>query len=80
LEDPGVDGRIILKWILKRLNGGIDWIDLAQGRNRWRALVSTAMKLRVSYNVENFLSSLGRFHFSGRTVLHGVHISLSVLT
>jgi hypothetical protein len=22
LEDPGVDGRIILKWILKRLNGG----------------------------------------------------------
>jgi hypothetical protein len=27
-EDPGVDGRIILKWILEKLGGGIDWIDL----------------------------------------------------
>jgi hypothetical protein len=25
----GVDGRIILKWILEKWNGGIDWIDLA---------------------------------------------------
>ena len=30
LEEPGVDGRIILKWILERWNGGVmDWIDLA---------------------------------------------------
>ena len=27
--------------------GGIDWIELAQNRDRWRALVSTVMKLRV---------------------------------
>jgi hypothetical protein len=27
--------------------GGVDWIDLAQDRNRWRALVYTVMKLRV---------------------------------
>jgi hypothetical protein len=26
---------------------GRDWIDLAQDRNQWRALVSTAMNLRV---------------------------------
>jgi hypothetical protein len=38
LEDPGVDG-IILKWIFKKWNGGMDWIDMAQDRNRWRALV-----------------------------------------
>jgi hypothetical protein len=47
LEDPGVDGRIILKWIFERLDGGIDWIDLAQDRDRWRALVYTVMNLRV---------------------------------
>jgi hypothetical protein len=34
LEDPGVDGRIILKWIFERLGGGcVDWIDLAQDRD-----------------------------------------------
>jgi hypothetical protein len=27
--------------------GGVDWIDLAQDRERWRALVYTVMNLRV---------------------------------
>jgi hypothetical protein len=27
--------------------GGVDWIDLAQDRDQWRALVSTVMSLRV---------------------------------
>jgi hypothetical protein len=35
LEDPGVDGRIILKWVLEMLDGGVNWIDLAQDRDRW---------------------------------------------
>jgi hypothetical protein len=26
---------------------GMDWIDLAQGRDRWRALVNVVMVLRV---------------------------------
>jgi hypothetical protein len=26
---------------------GVDWIQLAQDRDRWRALVNTMMKLRV---------------------------------
>jgi hypothetical protein len=47
LKDPGVDGRIILKWIFERLGGGVDLIDLAQDRVRWRAVVYTVMKLRV---------------------------------
>jgi hypothetical protein len=29
LEDPGVDARIILKWIFRKWDGGVDWIDLA---------------------------------------------------
>jgi hypothetical protein len=26
---------------------GVDWIDMAQGRDRWRAVVNAVMKLRV---------------------------------
>jgi hypothetical protein len=26
---------------------GVDWIDLAQDRDQWRALVNTVMNLRV---------------------------------
>jgi hypothetical protein len=39
LEDPGVDGMIILKWIFKKWDGGMDSIDMVQNRDRWRALV-----------------------------------------
>ena len=48
MKDPGVDGRITLKWTFKKLNGGMDWIDLAQERDRWRAVVKEVMELRVS--------------------------------
>jgi hypothetical protein len=27
--------------------GGVDWIDLAQDRDKWRALVNAVMYLRV---------------------------------
>jgi hypothetical protein len=48
LEDPGVDGRIILKIAVQEVGwGGMDWIDMAQDRDRWRALVNTAMNLQV---------------------------------
>jgi len=28
--------------------GGMDWIELAQGKDRWRVLVNAVMNLRVS--------------------------------
>ena len=44
LKTPGVNGRIILKWIFERLDGGIDWIGLDQDRDGWRTVVNTVMK------------------------------------
>jgi hypothetical protein len=32
LDDPGVDGRIILRWIFRKWDGGIYWIGLVQYR------------------------------------------------
>ena len=44
LEDPGIGGRIILRWIFRKWNGGgMDWIGLAQDRVRWRAVAKAVM-------------------------------------
>jgi hypothetical protein len=57
LKDPRVDGRIMLKWIFERLDGSTDWIDLAEDRERWWAVVNAVMNLRVPENAGYFLSS-----------------------
>jgi hypothetical protein len=46
LEDPGVDGRIILRSSGSGI-GVMDWTDMAQDRSRWRALLNAVMNLRV---------------------------------
>ena len=47
VKDQGVDGRIILRCILRQWAGGVDWIDLAHNGDRWRDLVNAVMNLRV---------------------------------
>ena len=47
MGDPGVDGSIILRWIFRKWDVvGVDWIELAQDRDSWRALVNAVMNLR----------------------------------
>jgi hypothetical protein len=45
-EDSGVDGRIILKRIFRKWDGGMDCIDLAEDSDTWPALVHAVMNLR----------------------------------
>jgi hypothetical protein len=48
LQDVGEDTRIILKCILRKYDGGVECVGLAQGREKWRAVESTEKKIQVS--------------------------------
>ena len=52
--------------------GYMDWIGLAQDRDRWRTLVRAEMNLRVPWNAGNFLTSCKLVSFSRRTLHHGI--------
>jgi hypothetical protein len=56
-EDPGADGRIILRHLQEVDCVGMDWIELAQVWDRWRASVNVVMNLRVPHNASHFLTS-----------------------
>jgi hypothetical protein len=52
--------------------GGMDWIDLAQDRDQWKALAKETMNFRVPSNIGKFLSSCTTGSLSRRAQLHGV--------
>jgi hypothetical protein len=64
LENPGVDGRIILKLIYKKCDGDVECINMAQDRDRCQAFVNEVMNFRFSLNMGNFLTSRQSVRFS----------------
>jgi hypothetical protein len=48
----------------------MDWIYLDENRDKWRALLSTIMNLRVLLNAGKFLSSCTIDGFSRRAQFH----------
>jgi hypothetical protein len=56
VEDLGVDGN--MKIDFREVGwGGMDWIDLAQYTDRWRALVNAVINLSITKNTGNYLTS-----------------------
>jgi hypothetical protein len=47
LGRPGCRWEDNIKMDLQDVGWGMDWIELAQDRDRWRALVNAVMNLRV---------------------------------
>jgi hypothetical protein len=47
LKDQGIDRRIILNGSERSGMGGMDWINLAEDRDGWWALVNVVMNLQV---------------------------------
>jgi len=48
----------------------VDWIDLAQDRDKWRVLVRELINLGVPCNACYFLTNLGTTGSSRRILLH----------
>jgi hypothetical protein len=45
------------KMDLRAVGLGVDWLDLEQDRDRWRAVVNAVMNFRFPQNAGNFLNS-----------------------
>ena len=78
-------GRPRLRWVdnirmdLQEVECGyMDWIGLAQDRERCWTLVSAVMNLRVPWNAGNFLTSCKPVSFSRRTLHHIYYLFIAI--
>ena len=63
---------LILKLILRKWGRGQDWIDLAQERDKWWALVNVVMNLRVPWSAVSFWATWEPVRLSTGTLLYAV--------
>jgi hypothetical protein len=75
-EDPGVDGRTILRWFFRKWGGDVCTGLIWQDRDRWWTLVNAVMNLRAPKNAWSLLTSSGITSFSRRALVHGIGICL----
>jgi hypothetical protein len=68
-QRPGTSS-IRLSKLLKQME--VDWINLGQGRDKWRALMNTVISSRESYSAENVLNNSKTISFSRTALLRGV--------
>jgi len=68
VEDLGVDGNIILEWILGKWED-VDCMHLTQDVGQWRAVVNTVINLRGPSKEKNFLTSWQTISYTSRCLL-----------
>jgi hypothetical protein len=56
-DDVGVDASLILEWIRDVGWEVVNWVNLAQDRDQWRALLNKAMNLRVTAKSKHSLTN-----------------------
>jgi hypothetical protein len=73
MEDPGIDGEDNIKMDLLEVGcEGMEWINVAQDRDRWQELMNAVMNLQVPYNAGNFLTNWELISFTRRTLIQEV--------
>ena len=65
------------KWTIRKWGREMDWIELAQDRERWLAIVHAVMNFRLSSYAGNFFIR-GPVSFLGTTLLRGVSYSATL--
>ena len=56
LGNLGMDRIYNIKWIFKKWDSDMGWIDLTQARDRWRVVVNVVMNFWVPYTARNFVT------------------------
>ena len=63
-----------MKW-----DEGMDWIDLAQNKDKWGVVAKVVINFRVPKNAGNFLTWRANISFSRKTLLHEVSSEVYML-